>query len=189
MTPTLVNAQTTMPQAWRNGGGWTRELLTWPPGPDWRVRISRADIEADGPFSGFPGVERWFVVLKGAGVALQFANDLQYLKVGDAPLRFDGGLAPGCRLINGPTQDLNLMTRQGSGVMLSVQNQHGWSAPCASRGLYTVATGVWRNGGQTLAVPAHTLLWFDKADPHEWAFSPSDAGIPLRAWWLGYTPG
>ena len=51
-----------MPQAWRNGGGQTRELLAWPHGADWSVRISLADIEADGPFSPFPGVQRWFAV-------------------------------------------------------------------------------------------------------------------------------
>lgn len=53
---------------WRNGGGQTRELLTWPAGsaPDqWQLRISRADIDYDGPFSAFPGVQRWFAVLKG----------------------------------------------------------------------------------------------------------------------------
>ena len=62
---------TTPPQPWRNGGGVTRELLAWPDGGDWRVRVSVADIDADGPFSAFPGVERWFAVLEGAGVALR----------------------------------------------------------------------------------------------------------------------
>jgi environmental stress-induced protein Ves len=40
---------------WKNGGGVTRELLAWPGGGDWQVRISVAEIEADGPFSSFPG--------------------------------------------------------------------------------------------------------------------------------------
>ena len=51
---------------WRNGGGRTRELLAWPDAADWKVRVSVADVESDGPFSAFPGVQRWFAVLEGA---------------------------------------------------------------------------------------------------------------------------
>ena len=40
----LIDAASVAPQAWRNGGGQTRELIAWPAGADWRVRISRADI-------------------------------------------------------------------------------------------------------------------------------------------------
>ena len=65
-----VRVVDTAPQAWRNGGGSTRELLAWPAGADWRVRVSVAEIGADGPFSAFDGVERWFAVLSGAGVVL-----------------------------------------------------------------------------------------------------------------------
>ena len=60
---------------WRNGGGVTRELLAWPNPADWRLRISVADIAADGPFSAFPGVRRWFTLLSGEGVA-QLADPL-----------------------------------------------------------------------------------------------------------------
>ncbi len=70
MTPVVICAGAVAPQAWRNGGGQTRELLAWPAQGPWRLRISRADIDADGPFSAFPGVTRWFTVLQGAGVAL-----------------------------------------------------------------------------------------------------------------------
>jgi environmental stress-induced protein Ves len=38
-------------------------------GSAWRVRISRADIDRDGPFSAYPGVERWFAVLPATGRA------------------------------------------------------------------------------------------------------------------------
>ena len=41
------------PQPWRNGGGVTRALLTWPHADDWAVRVSVADITRDGPFSAF----------------------------------------------------------------------------------------------------------------------------------------
>jgi len=188
MTLAIVHAPTIAPQPWRNGGGQTRELLTWPLGPDWQVRISRADIESDGPFSAFPGVERWFTVLEGAGVALQFAEKERILKSGDAPLVFDGAAAPGCRLLHGPTQDLNLMIRQGSGVMQPVQTQTAWSGSFTARGLYTLDAGEWQAGGQSRTLPAHTLLWNADGSTDKWTFQPATTQHPLRAWWLGYTP-
>jgi len=57
-------------QRWRNGGGWTRELLAAPDPQAWQLRVSVADIECDGAFSMYPGVVRWFAVLQGEGVAL-----------------------------------------------------------------------------------------------------------------------
>jgi len=188
MNVIIVHAPDIAPQPWRNGGGQTRELLAWPPDPDWRVRISRADIESDGPFSEFPGVERWFTVLEGAGVALQFADGERMLKSGDAPLVFDGATAPGCRLLNGPTQDLNLMIRQGKGVMQTVQTQKAWFAPFSARGLYTLDAGEWQSGGQSRALPAHTLLWTADGGADQWTFQPAATQHPMRAWWLGYTP-
>ena len=53
MTPRLIALAATPPQPWRNGGGVTRELLAWPAGGGWQVRVSVAEIEADGPFSPF----------------------------------------------------------------------------------------------------------------------------------------
>ena len=59
---------------WKNGGGVTREILSWPPGStvanfDWRVSI--AHIASSGPFSAFPGVDRVITLLEGAGVDLR----------------------------------------------------------------------------------------------------------------------
>ena len=45
-------------QAWRNGGGITRELLAWPADAPWQLRVSVAEIIKDGNFSAFPGVQR-----------------------------------------------------------------------------------------------------------------------------------
>lgn len=142
------------PQPWRNGGGTTRELLRWPAAlaaganvrnadaaDDWLVRVSVAEIACDGPFSAYPGVDRWFAVLDGAGVTLLLppgprdgashgdsraeANgelrgepDGERRRAharhpGDDALAFAGEAAPGCTLIDGPTSDLNLMVRRG----------------------------------------------------------------------------
>ena len=62
------------PERWANGGGWTRTLLAWPDPARWALRISVADVEQAGPFSVFPGVDRWFAVLEGDGVRLATAG-------------------------------------------------------------------------------------------------------------------
>jgi len=109
----LVQTSRAAPVPWKNGGGVTRELLRLPAdgGDDWTLRISVADIAADGPFSPFPGVTRWFTVLDGAGVRLAFPERTLNVQRGDAPLCFDGADAPGCTLLDGATRDLNVMVR------------------------------------------------------------------------------
>ena len=67
---------------WRNGGGRTRELLAWPTPESWSVRVSVAEIEADGPFSQLPGIDRCFAVLAGAGVVLTLPSRLEELEDG-----------------------------------------------------------------------------------------------------------
>jgi uncharacterized protein len=99
---------------WRNGGGRTRELLAWPTAEAWQVRVSVAEISADGPFSPYPGIDRFFAVLEGGGVTLALPSGDAVVRAGGAPIAFAGEDAPGCRLIAGPTQDLNLMVRRGA---------------------------------------------------------------------------
>jgi environmental stress-induced protein Ves len=191
-----VPAESVAPQAWRNAGGQTRELLTWPTASNWALRISRADIAADGPFSEFSGVQRWFAVLVGAGVRLRFAHTTTMLREGDPPLQFDGASAPVCELVNGPTQDLNLMARGGRGVMQAAHSGCAWTTEHAVRGLYAVVPGTWSCGEHTQALAAHTLLWCDTPTDQPWTFSPSAAqrtvtasdAAPAIAFWLGFTP-
>ena len=180
---------------WRNGGGVTRELLAWPDPADWRLRISVADIAADGPFSAFPGVQRWFVLLSGEGVVLDFDNHGLALRPGDTPLAFDGAAAPGCRLMDGPVRDLNLMVRGGAGGMAAVSPDAAWQPPAgAQAGLFARVPGRWSNGDQQLALPALSLLWFDAPPPGDWRFEPdhtasieSDPPAPA-SWWLHHIP-
>jgi environmental stress-induced protein Ves len=95
MTPRLIVLAATPPQPWRNGGGVTRELLAWPAGGQWQVRVSVAEIETDGPFSPFPGIERWFAVLEGGGVLLTIAGAEHRCRAGDPPLSFSGDVPAG----------------------------------------------------------------------------------------------
>jgi len=195
---TLVQADAVVPQLWRNGGGQTRELLAWPAGGDWKLRISRADIAADGPFSAFEGIDRWFTVLEGAGVVLHFSGDPTKtvpLRLGHAPLHFDGALAPGCTLLDGATQDLNLMARAGRSAMQAAQADVQWCPSYAVSGLYTATAGVLKTSDandEPVVLPAHSLLWCTGTPAMHWTFTPDTTdtadAADVRAWWLGYTP-
>ena len=160
------------PLAWKNGGGTTRELLAWPPGvADWHWRISVAQVDADGPFSVFEGVQRWFAVLDGAGVALALgqggALHTQRLTQQSDAFCFDGALPVDCSLIKGPTQDLNLMVRSAH-ARAQMQRVRGTLAVTAQQGaaraIWTGASGaVLRDADRVWPVPAQTLAWTSAA--------------------------
>lgn len=177
---------------WKNGGGITRELLTWPPlsGDDWSMRVSVATIDREGPFSAFSGIQRWFAVLDGAGVQLHFGPASQKMVPGDAPLFFQGKDAPGCQLIDGSTQDLNLMSRGGSSTMKLIANGDAFVAGTGVSAMYCVVPGIFSdNQGNHLAMKAHTLLWDDDCKPGvNWHFVPADEDAPVRGFWLSYKP-
>lgn len=187
MTPRLLRWIDVAAQRWRNGGGTTRELLAWPPGDSWRVRVSVADVERDGPFSMYPGVSRWFAVLQGAGVELTVQGRPHRLQRGDAPLTFAGDAATECRLINGPTRDLNLMLRAASGAMVAAADGVRWSPAAAQCGLYSAVAGRCQAGPLDVAMPAQALLWFEQAPP-TLAFHAGERPAALIGWWLAVTP-
>ena len=160
------------PLPWKNGGGTTRELLAWPPGvADWHWRMSVAQVEADGPFSVFEGVQRWFAVLDGAGVALALGQEgalhTQRLTQQSDAFCFDGALPVDCTLIKGPTQDFNLMVRSAY-ARAQMQRVRGTLAVIAQEGavcaLWAGASGVvLRDANGVWPVPAQTLAWTSAA--------------------------
>ena len=100
---------------WSNGGGWTTEIIAVPSGRHWDWRLSVADVDSDGPFSVFPGVDRSIALLRGAGFALTVdRGDEQVVHTSFQPFRFSGDETTSCRLIDGSVQDINLMTTRGS---------------------------------------------------------------------------
>lgn len=193
MTRHHLSLDTVPRQPWRNGGGSTRELLTWPDATDWQVRVSVADIAADGPFSAFPGVQRAFAVLTGAGVRLQRGDAAVTLDTLSAPHHFDGGQPPDCRLTNGVTTDLNLMVTGpiGSARMRRVAADEDAGLPAGPRwrGVFVAeGTALLRCGTEPVGtLPAGTLLWSDN-DPHDWQLDPPHPTTPLRAFWLATAP-
>jgi len=108
------------PQAWRNGGGLTRELLRVPDGAQWGCRISVAEIVRDGPFSTFPGIERHFALIEGGGLALQLSEQQLDCAPGHPPVVFDGAQA--CRAVPGAglvrVCNLMLARERASGQMI-----------------------------------------------------------------------
>ena len=184
MTPRLVALADTPPQPWRNGGGMTRELLAAPAGDRWRVRVSVADIAADGPFSTFAGVQRWFAVLEGDGVALTMDGTEQLRRAGDPPLQFSEAAAVTCRLLHGPSRDLNLMLRGSPGAMRAVEDGARWTPGMSQCGLYSLVEGRCLAGTEEIDVPAASLLWFAPA-PDALTFHAERAPHPhASAWWL-----
>lgn len=173
------------PQPWRNGGGLTRELLAWAggSGADWLLRVSVADITQDGPFSPYPGVHRAFAVLEGAGVVLQWPEGEHVLGPADEALHFPGEAAPGCRLVGGPTRDLNLMVRASAGQAAMRQAVAGQPGPAPTsrwRALYTHGGAVLQADSQALKLPPGSLWWDDTGPAGEhWLLQ---AGV--GAWWL-----
>lgn len=187
----IVHLDEVIPVPWKNGGGQTRELLAWPDGEAWQLRLSVAEIGRDGPFSSFSGITRWFAVIAGEGVVLRFGSEERRLLAGGDPLRFDGSWAPGCRLIDGPTRDLNLMITSGLGAMIAARPGKPWTADFAQRGLFaTVAGRLVPEHDEPVDISADTLFWQGAATSGAWRFEPAP-WVPdsaVGAWWLGYTP-
>jgi environmental stress-induced protein Ves len=110
---TLIPANEYRRERWKNGLGWTREVLRWPPAAeDWDWRVSIAEVDKAGPFSAFPGVQRELVLLSGEGMRLDFEDgESVELLPPHGRHRFDGTRALQAELVAGPTQDFNLMWR------------------------------------------------------------------------------
>lgn len=100
---------------WANGGGWTTEIVAEPSTAHWTWRLSVANVDVDGPFSSFPGVDRTIALLRGAGFALKIGGrDEQVIDTPFRPFDFAGDEVTSCRLLNGSVHDLNLMADRKS---------------------------------------------------------------------------
>lgn len=101
---------------WRNGGGVTREIAVRAGAHtpfDMLWRVSAATVAAPGPFSRFEGIDRTLVVIAGNGLVLATGADRVTLTTYSAPYAFDGETDIDAYNVDGPTIDLNVMTRRG----------------------------------------------------------------------------
>ncbi|WP_031128855.1 HutD/Ves family protein [Streptomyces aureocirculatus] len=106
---------------WRNGGGLTREVTSGrvqvpltseelADSFDWRVSV--ADVDADGPFSPFAGIDRVITLVEGEGMLLTVDGTRH--EVGPLnPFAFSGDAVTDCRLVAGAVRNVNVMTRRG----------------------------------------------------------------------------
>lgn len=192
MTLPIVRLDRIAAQPWANGAGTTRVLLTWPHADAWSLRISVAEVDRNGPFSALPGIERWFAVLDGRGVVLALPDGARVLEPASAPLCFDGALAPGCELVDGPTQDLNLMVRQaaGRGGMQRARLDDEWVSHAPWRALFAWVPVVLQiNDTDAASVGPGTLVWSDHGAHQRWRLHAAAQGAsPLQAWWLEFHP-
>lgn len=165
------------PQAWRNGGGITHEIATWPAEGDWQWRVSVARIDRDGPFSAFPDVQRWFAVLEGGGVNLIWPDRQIHLGPDDAPHAFPGTPTCDARLLAGPTIDFNLMARGLHGA-LHRQQQTGTQPPWPAHahvGVFACTNCSWTSGVATQSLVAHEFAWTLISDITPWHWQHGEA--------------
>jgi uncharacterized protein len=116
MTVRLIRNQDLVRIPWKNGGGTTAEVASFPEGSTLDTfgwRISMADVASDGPFSNFPGIERTLILVEGAGIEIEVAGASHRLDPASPLLSFPGDVPTKARLLSGPIRDLNVMTRRG----------------------------------------------------------------------------
>jgi environmental stress-induced protein Ves len=110
---TLIPANEYRRERWKNGLGWTREIVRHPAGVDWDWRLSIAEVDKDGPFSAFAGCDRELVLLSGEGMRLRFEDgDCVTLSPPHSRHRFAGERALSAELVAGPTHDFNAIWRR-----------------------------------------------------------------------------
>jgi hypothetical protein len=151
---------------WKNGGGHTTEIATFPAGSDfasfiWRVSI--AEVVQDGPFSPFPGVDRSLVLLAGGGIRLTGDEAPIELRTAFEPIDFSGESSLHCSLPAGPVRDFNLMVRRGAARGTIVVCRHGGGTIAAADACVcyaaTGATQCTLEGHAPIALaPSHTLV-------------------------------
>jgi environmental stress-induced protein Ves len=135
------------PVPWRNGGGLTREIATAPydgKSDSFRWRVSIADVTSEGPFSAFEEVDRQLVLVEGAGMVISVDGKPHLLSLFDV-LAFPGDAPCVGTLVDGPTRDLNVMTRRGEAAaaiqIVSVPGGHAVRAEAEAERLVVALTG------------------------------------------------
>lgn len=164
----IIRLQDCPPSTWKNGGGSTRQLLAYPPGASldsFTYRVSVAEVDSDGPFSHFAGVDRSLAILEGDGLALMNGAQLfGTLLAGQPPLAFDGALSLSGLRLGGKVRDFNVMSRRGLArhhcqQLVLDAGSHRLTLP--ERSLLFVVNGQLQWAGHTL----HSMeaAWLDEA--------------------------
>lgn len=150
---------------WKNGGGVTTDLLMQPADAThetFDLRLGRAPITSEGPFSSYPGIDRTITLIRGIRLELEFGATSMLLTP-LAPQSFDSGLAPYSRIPDGPVEVVNVMTRRGK-WMSSVEVLKGAQHKAMSAGdgdiyfVYVLDGEAHAHNGVSVRVPAGQAL-------------------------------
>ena len=148
MTGRILRASDYQRMPWKNGGGTTTEIWkSASPAGEMLWRLSIAHIASDGPFSEFPGIDRWIMVVSGNGMELTIEGlGAKRLDRPFEPLFFPGDAKTDCRLIDGPIRDFNFIISRsfGEGTLQVLQLTAGMAAPLGENtaAVYVLAGGV-----------------------------------------------
>lgn len=169
---------------WKNGGGSTTQIASWPPGAgldDFIWRISVATITADGPFSRFAGVERSLLLLAGESVQLRIDGTRTVRLDAAAPLLCFDGEAAVTAQVSGATTDLNVMTRRASCRHQLTRITAPQQLVRASAVTLLFAAGgalTASDGHRQFALQRHDSLLLDAGDADTWQLDAA-AATPL----------
>lgn len=159
----IIRAADCLVMPWKNGGGTTTEIAVAPEGAslnDFDWRISMAHVGQDGPFSSFPGIDRTLSVLTGSGITLAFGDGERIrLDRASVPYPFAADRAVDGLLIDGPIDDLNVMSRRGR-WRHRVERLSGAGSLSADKGLLVLVArkGDWLVNGGSLAAGDSAVL-------------------------------
>lgn len=106
---------------WANGRGVSHEVARGEGDVGkWNWRVAIAPIHEDGPFSSLPGVHRELTVLEGEGLVLTIDGVEVPVGTGEV-VRFAGSSVTHAALTSGPVVDVNVMSREGSEMSMSIE--------------------------------------------------------------------
>lgn len=133
---------------WKNGRGTTLEIFKF----EDKFRISQAKISEAGPFSQFPGMDRFITVLSGDGIILN-GKELGPLNVH----KFSGDENSFAELIGGEVEDFNVFVKREWGearVEIKIKKQE-----------------------LNIKADVQTFIYEIKKAPELWVLEPGDTKI------------
>jgi environmental stress-induced protein Ves len=161
---------------WKNGAGITTELAIAPPTAgleDFLWRVSIAEVEADGPFSLFPGYDRAIMLLDGGMMLDAGANGTIPLVNPLEARYFSGDWRIFGRLLSGPSRDFNLIVRRErvSGSLEAISCDSSCRLPCPAGG--TIVCHILR-GNTDAAEQSETLV-----SDHDLVLTAADGPVTI----------
>lgn len=112
----ILRAAIRVPAPWKNGGGTTLEVASFPESATpsrFAWRISVAEVRRAGPVPLFPGVDRKLAIIEGRLSLTVQGREAVELSADSAVASFPGDVPTSSQPLTSHVTDLNLMTRRG----------------------------------------------------------------------------